>query len=356
MNKTDVGLHRLSNQNISHTSITNPHDVVHTLGAVQAQDYLGSLWAVGLRTQDHTEKDIEKAIEAKEIIRTWPMRGTLHFVSPEDIRWMLKLLTPRVISRSKSRYRDLELDESVFSKSRKVLSKAMSGGKKIKRNDILSLLEENNIKTSEYRGLHIVGHLAQEGLICFGPRDGKQHTFVLLEEWVPKVKEIDEDEALAHLTLRYFSSHGPATIADFSWWSGLTHGEVKKGIDLVQSKLHTEKIDEYVYWMSPDSKVQDVVPSTYLLPAFDEYTVSYKNRDDVLDPQFKLKVNAGGGIFNPIIVIDGKVVGTWKRTFKKNSVVITLSPFAPFSNQELKRIEKASQDFGTFLHMPVVFS
>lgn len=356
MKKTDIRQYRLKNQNIQNSKLHTSHDVVYSLGAMQAQDYLGSLWAIGLRTPNHTEKDIEKAIEEKKIIRSWPMRGTLHFVSSQDIRWMLKLLTPRVIYRSKSRYKQLELDESVFSKSKDILINALVGGKKIRRNDVLSLLEKNNIKTSNSRGLHIVGHLAQQGVICFGPRDGKKQTFVLLEEWAPKAKELGEEEALAQLTLRYFSSHGPATIADFSWWSGLTQAEVKKGVELVKLKLHSEKIDENVYWMAPTSIPNINASSVYLLPAFDEYTVSYKNRDDVLDPVYRLRVNAGGGIFNPVIIIDGQVVGTWKRRLKKNSVDIVLFPFDVLSTTDIKRIEKKADEYGRFLNLSVTVS
>ena len=223
---------RLVNQQIAAQQFKTPGEIVKWLGAVQAQDYLGALWAVGCRLRNAKEKDIEKAIADKNIVRTWPMRGTLHFVAPEDAKWMLQLLTPRVIARAAGEYKRSGLDKKVFDKSRKVLIKALQDGKQLERGDMYRVLEEAKVDTSNTRGLHILGLLAQEGIICFGPRKGKQQSFVLLDEWIPDSKLLKGDEALAELTKRYFTGHGPASIQDFVWWSGLTVIEAKKGLEL----------------------------------------------------------------------------------------------------------------------------
>src|SRR5262249_26765744 len=180
---------RLHNQHLAGSSFSSPDEAVRWFGAVQAQDYPGSLWAIGMRVQNATESAVEQSIAERKIIRTWPMRSTLHFVPPEDVRWMLKLLTPRVIVRSQARYRQLELDDGVFTQCRKLFEKALQGGKQLSRDAMYKVLLAEGISTSESRGLHILGRLAQDGVICFGSRQGKQQTFVLLHEWVPEAKE-----------------------------------------------------------------------------------------------------------------------------------------------------------------------
>lgn len=207
----NIPFQRLSNQYLAKNRFADPGDVVAWFGAVQAQDYLGSLWGIGLRTIDACEGAVEKAIANRKIVRTWPMRGTLHFVPAADVRWMLKLLTPRVIARSAGRYRQLELDKRTFANSKKVFVRALEGGKQLTRTEMYKALEAAKISVAGQRGIHILGHLAQEGLICFGNRRAKQQTFVLLDEWVPENQSLNREEALAKLARCYFRSHGPAT-------------------------------------------------------------------------------------------------------------------------------------------------
>jgi hypothetical protein len=206
-----IAQYRLLNQRIADSQWQQPHQAVSWLGAVQAQDYLGSLSAVGARTQGATEKTIEQAIADRAIVRTWPMRGTLHFVAASDVRWMLALLTPRILARSKRRFQELELDDAVLARSEELLEKALQGGKQLQRDEIYRLLEQANISTASQRGYHILWRAAQQGHICLGPRSGKQQTFALLEEWVPTARPLAREEALVELTSRYFTSHGPAT-------------------------------------------------------------------------------------------------------------------------------------------------
>src|SRR4051812_37664410 len=221
----DLIKYRLYNQQISQHVFDTPGDLAKWFGAMQAQDYLNSLWAIGLRLKNATESDIEKAITDKTIVRTWPMRRTLHFVSVQDVRWLLKLLTPRIIARSATLYSQLELDEKLFSKCKKLFVDALQEGKQLTRNELYDILEKAKISTNAQRGLHILCHLAQKGLICFAARTGKQPTFALLDEWTPATKILTHNEELAELTERYFTSHGPATIQDFAWWSSLTVAE-----------------------------------------------------------------------------------------------------------------------------------
>ena len=335
-----------------------PGQVVAWLGAVQAQDYLGSLWAVGLRMQQAVEADIEQALANKIIIRTWPMRGTLHFVAAADVRWMLELLTPRVVAGSVRRlHQQVGLDEATFARSKELFAAALQGGKQLPRNEMYELLEAARISPAGGRGLHILSRLAQDGLICFGAREGKQQTFALLAEWAPTAKSLGRDEALAELARRYFTGHGPATLQDYTWWSGLTVADARAGLEMVKSQLMPEVIGGQTYWLDPSlPAAKGAAPAAYLLPAYDEYTVAYKDRSAVLDPSYAKQPDSGAGIFSPTIVVDGQVVGTWKRTLKKDSVVITPSFFTRPKRAESQAFAAGANRYGEFLGASVILS
>jgi Winged helix DNA-binding domain len=346
---------RLHNQRLIGSPFNSPDDVVRWFGAVQAQDYLGALWGVGMRVRDATEAVVEQAIAERKIIRTWPMRSTLHFVPPEDVRWMLKLLTPRVVARSETRYRQLELDDAVFTRSRKLLEKALQGGMQLSRDAMYKVLHAEGISTSESRGLHILGRLAQDGVICFGPREGKQQTFVLLEEWVPAPKEMDRESGLAAFAKRYFTAHGPATLRDFVWWSGLTVTDARAGLELVKASLAEERINGQSYWLPSSTTSPKHTRSTAnLLPSYDEYTVGYKDRSALIDEGHVKLLDPVRSIFNPTIAINGRIVGTWKRVFEKKSVVISPVLFTGLKAAEQRALRLAAERYGQFIGLPVV--
>jgi len=351
MLSTTIAHQRLVQQRLSHNPLANPGEIVGWLGAVQAQDYLGSLWAIGLRTEHATMADIEQAVADRTIVRTWPMRGTLHFVAPEDVRWMLELLTPRIIARNAVQYRRVGLDDTIFSRSCDTLVKALQGGKQLSRNAIYKVLAAAGISTDGLRGLFILAWLAQKGVICFGARQGKQQTFALLEEWVPAAKTMERDQALAELARRYFTSHGPATLQDFIWWTGLTAGDARAGLEMVKSQFNQEAINGQAYYRSPSALPSSVAPSTaYLLPPFDEYAVAYTDRSAVLDPVHTQQAGYGIG---PTMVLGGQIVGTWKRTIKKDAIVIEATPFISLSNAGIRLFTDAAERYGEFMGLPV---
>jgi DNA glycosylase AlkZ-like len=355
MTSSDIARLRLHNQHIARAMFEKPSDVVAWLGAVQAQDYLGALWAVGLRMRNAVEADIEQALANRTIIRTWPMRGTLHFVAAADARWMLELLTPRVVANNAQwLLRDFDLDESAFARSKDLFARALQGGKRLTRNAMYDVLDAGGVSASQ-RGRHILTRLAQDGFICFGAREGKQQTFALLEEWAPAARRMARDESLAEIAKRYFTGHGPATMQDFAWWSGLTTADATAGLEMAKRDLEQENINGQTYWLvSSILATKDSSPTAYLLPAFDEYTVAYKDRSAVLDPTFGKQANSGNGIIYPAIVVDGQVVGTWKRTLKKDSLAISPSPFAKFMRAETRALAKAANRYGKFLGASVV--
>ena len=351
MTTETIAHQRLHNQQIAQPAFMHPRDVVAWLGAVQAQDYLGALWAVGLRTPGATERAIEQALVERTIVRTWPMRGTIHFVAAADARWMLELLAPRVVQRARNRRAQLGLDETIIAASAEIVAGALQGGQQLPRNTLYQRLEQANIATTASRGLHILGRLAHDRLICFGPRADKQPTFVLLDEWLPNTKSLPHDEALATLTLRYFTGHGPATVQDFMWWSGLTAAEAKAGLAAVMEQLERAAINGRDYYFTQQQPTtDDMPPNAFLLPPFDEFLVGYRDRSAVLDPHYNGRVVPGGnGIFNPIIVIGGRVVGTWKRAFKQERVILTFTPFLDFSEAEAGTIAAAAQRYADFV-------
>lgn len=343
---------RLYSQLLLNNQVKSPEDVVGHMCAMQAQDYLGSLWAVAVRTQSSSEKDIEQAIADGKIVRSWPMRGTLHYVLPEDLKWMLKLMTPRILSGQTKRFlREFEIDEAVLSKCRNILINKLEGGKRLARNEVYRVLEEGGIAATGQRGLHIIWYMAQEGLLCFGPREGKQPSFVLLDEWIPKSRELTTEEALSEIFYRYVAGRGPVTLADFMWWTGLTATSVKTALELVKPKLTSFKLGDKEYWIKADSEpVKTPANLYYLLPSFDEYLIAYADRSLMLGA-YTLKdvVPFSNGMFFPIIVENGLILGTWKRTIQKKGVKIECSPFKPFTKKQEKEVLRANKLYEKFL-------
>lgn len=348
MNSKEIAHLRLVIQGIHGARFNSVPEVVETLGAVQAQDYLGSLWGIGLRMKAATESTIEKAIADKKIVRSWPMRGTLHFTTATDLRWMLLYLAPRVLKRAAGIYRQAGLDAAVFKKSTRIIVKSLEGGNQLTRDELYTILEKNKIDTKNVRGLHILGYVAQQGLICFGTRSGKQHRFALVDEWLPPADILlTGDEALAALTMKYFIGHGPATLNDFAWWAGLTQTEAKRGLSIVEGEMEKISADGKTFWMRKDAPEAKPAKTVYLLPAYDEYTVAYKDRSILLDA--KHAAQAKNGIFTSVIVADGKIAGTWKRTLNKDHVLIEKEIF----KSGVPSLSKILKQYSRFLEQPV---
>jgi hypothetical protein len=349
-NRRVTGL-RLLRQGIAKPPFDAPEQVVSWLCAMQAQDYRGALWAVGLRMRSATEAVVEQAIADRHLVRTWPMRGTLHLVCAADVRWMQQLLAPRVLAGSAARIaREHGLDGAAFKQCRKVVERALRDGLPISRRALYQALDDAGIGTAQQRGIQITGQLAQEGLICGGPREGRQPTFVLLDAWLPPTPPKSRDEALAELAVRYVHGHGPATAQDLAWWSGLTVKDAQAALASVQAYLQQETIDGRVFWLSADATVGGKIrKSVHLLPPFDEYLVGYRDRSAAVDAAFNRQVVAINGLVGASIVINGRIAGTWKRTLDKDGVAITLAPFRSLDPAEHAAIAAAARRYGRFL-------
>jgi Winged helix DNA-binding domain len=344
--RLDILRSRMRSQRLA-VPLAGPADVVRWFGAVQAQDYRGALWGVGLRTRRATAADVERAIADRAIVRTWPMRGTLHFVAPEDVRWMLRHLAPRVVRRTAGRHRELDLDAASFARSGRLLERELAGGRALTRPEIYQLLARAGISPAGQRGIHILGRLAMEGLLCFGPQRGAQPTFVLLEEWVPAAPVLEREPALAELARRYFVSHGPATAADFAWWSGSPLGEARAAIELARPHL-VERAGALSGAARPG---RGAAPAAQLLPAFDEYTVAYRDRSAFLDPAHA--TSTAGGIGSPVVLIGGRVAGTWGRRTAKTSIALTVELLGPAGSAARRALIAAAERYGRFAGMPV---
>lgn len=340
-----VGIRRLYHQRITHSAFKDASEVVTWLGAMQGQDYAGTKWSFGLRLSSTTDVDIEQAIADGVILRTWGLRGTLHYVAPADIHWLVGLIAPRQIAGNALRYKQLELDEPTLARSTALIAEALQGGKHLTRTELFTILQANRISTAGQRGIYMLQRAGLERLIYQGPMRRNVTTFLALDEG----KTLPKDEALAALARRYFTSRGPVTLADFTHWSGLLISEARAGLESIKPQLVEERIDGQSYFLSPETPKQPE-RSLYLLPGFDEYVLGYKDRSAVLDAQFANAICPGGnGVFMSTIVSEGRIIGTWKRTIKKKIVEIALNPFRPLYVDEMGMLDEAAARFGAFL-------
>jgi hypothetical protein len=352
----DISRYRLHNQFLSQTNLTEPSQVVECLGAVQSQDYAGAKWALAQRLKDSpTDAAIEKAFNEGKILRTHVLRPTWHFVAPADIRWMLDLTVPRIKTAMAHMDRQLGLDKSILKKSNTTIKKALQGDQHLTRSELAPILKKAGVSVDGYRIGQLMGHAELDQVICSGVRKGKQFTYALLEERAPQAKSLEREEALAELAQRYFRSHGPATLQDFVWWSGLTINDARKGIEFIKSQLVCETIDGQSYWLVNAASTRNPFTGAHLLANYDEYMVGYTDRTSIFNVAHKDQLDSRGNIlFQYAIILDGLVAGTWKRTIKKKEVVIELSPFMTLTNAQHQAMIAAAQEYGKFLELPVV--
>jgi hypothetical protein len=358
MRKPDEVRHiRLHNQGLSSGSFTKPEDTVSWLGAVQAQDYPGAKWGLALRMSGATDAAIERAFAAGRMLRTHVMRPTWHFVTPADIRWLLALTAPRVRAALSHYDRRLAIDATIIRRSNKTIAAALDGGAEATRQELKLALRRAAIAADSVQRLaHLVIHAELEGVICSGSLRGKQFTYALLDERVPRQRVLPRDEALAELTQRYFRSRGPAQVHDFAWWSGLTTADARAGLEMVQRHLASETIEGKTYWFSSTRRTAARPPRTaYLLPPYDEYLIAYKDRSAALDSALWTRI-VRHDPFSSAIVIDGQVVGGWKQVRRKGKVTIALDVPVSLSSRDRSLVANAASRFGAFFGMDVALT
>lgn len=344
---------RLSQQKVLNTAFSNPQEAVGYMGAIQAQDFEMSKWAIGLRLSQSINSTIMDALDNGSLVRTHVLRPTWHIVSGQDVRWMLALTGKNIKSLSASYARDLGIDQTLYNRANDLIIKALEGEKNLTRKEIMSEIEKGGVKTDSSRAVLFMMNAETDAIVCNGVMKGKEQTYALLDEKVPKGLVLSREEALANLLKIYFSSHAPATIQDFQWWSGLSMTDARAGIQSIKNELDEAQIDGKTYYFSRNIESPPIEDSVILLPAFDEYCVSYKDRSAIFDPKWHKQAITSNGIFKPIIVINGKVEGIWKRSIKKNIVLIETTFFDPQIKVNLDKLNHSAQQFGNFVGLPV---
>jgi hypothetical protein len=346
---TEISNIRLVSQHVAAKKFTSVKDVVGYMGAMQAQDYAMAKWAVGSRLANATDKAVEDAINKGEIIRTHLMRPTWHIVSADDIYWLLDLTGIHVKSLLKTRHTELELAGSELPSIYSLLEKTLSG-KCLTKDELTAEFVKAKISVDDNRLYHTLLRAELDGIVCSGVVKNKKQTYALLEERVPRPAPISRDEALGRLAQKYFTAHGPATLQDFVWWSGLPVRDARKAIDIIKSDFVSETIGSDVYWFL-ESNTKSVQPSdrVFLLSAFDEFLISYRDRKASISADIQPKAISSNGIFRPIIVVNGQVVGLWKRTIKKDTVCVEFQFLKTVESQFMDLIEQEVVRFGAFL-------
>ena len=354
MQPPDIRHIRLTQQHLSAPTLTSPIDVVKSLVAVQAQDYSGAKWGIGQRMLNATDDVIEQAINAGLILRLHVMRPTWHFVVADDIRWLVMLTAPRVNAVSSYYYRKAELDEATFRRTNRILIKTLQGGKQFTRDELRAAVKRAGVEPGDsMRFGHIMHRSELDGIVCSGARKGNQFTYALLDERVPKSRILETDEALAELTLRYFTSRGPATLQDFVWWSGVTAGLARRSIDILGDQLRSEEVDGKTYWLTPSSEVHSQLHQrkANLLPAFDEYFIAYKDRSAAMPGGVDQKGLATRVAFHAPLIVDGQVVGSWKRVLGMAVVTTRVTPFLSLAKADKTLVVRECETYANFLQL-----
>nr|PZN81264.1 MAG: winged helix DNA-binding domain-containing protein [Pseudomonadota bacterium] len=350
----DIVPARLSNHRLLGRTLSRPEQVVEWLGAVQAQDFAAAKWAVALRMKSARDTDIERAFDAGRILRTHVLRPTWHFVLPDDIRWMLELTAPRI--RPILAYGDRRngIDRALISRAERIVERALEGGKHLTREELAAELAKHGIEARGQKLAHIVAHAELDALICSGPLRGRQFTYALLEERVPKVRRLTRDESLATLALRYFRSHGPATLHDFAKWSGLSLKEAREAVALDGSVREAQR-DSGMY-RHVRSTSSGAVPSPHarLLSIYDEYVIAYRDWDVLCGERgLKQRLFAQGNAIPNVLLIDGRIAGTWRRSLTEKEARLTITPLRKLTPEEKTAVDQEVERYSEFLGRPV---
>lgn len=348
----EIAARRLKSQALVGSIFKTAAEAVGHFGAMQAQEYLCALWAVGMRVPGSTEADIRQAVERREIIRGWPMRGTIHFTAAADTRWILELTAPRQLEIYGRRLKELGLDEATLAQSNHTMAHALEMDGRLSRPQLFKALEAAGVSTTGQRGAYMLYRAVLDRVICQVGVERAKADYMLCDTALPDAKSKPRDEALAELTRRYFQSHGPATAHDFAWWAGLTVADAKEGIGGAGKALTRETIQGGEYWSVADAAdaVSGVGPVVRLLPMYDEYLVAYRDRSASVSPAQMGSYGSGNNpVFSWVILIDGQARGTWKRTVKKDTVEVELMPDGPLSDTERDALDAEAQRYADFV-------
>jgi hypothetical protein len=357
MNLSTIALHRLHSQHLTGNRFRKVSEVVDWMGALQAQDLPMSKWALGIRLPGYTERMIDQALDEGEILRTHALRPTWHIVPSKDIRWILALTAPHIRTSMRARDSQLGITPQVIRRCLSVLEKNLAGGKHLERKELTRIFQEEGFAMGDNRMAHYLMHAELEGLICSGHMHKAGQTYGLLSGRVPQVALPDREKALEMLARKYFASHGPATLADFVWWSGLPVRDARKGLEMAGPRLQHDKLEQETYWFGqPYEPIEAKPDKVHLIPAYDEFFISYRNREACLSGPHTGKVISVNGFFRPLILINGIVTGLWKRTLDGNKLRVEAEYFRPQKRNIKQKVEEAALALARFQDLEVTVS
>ena len=347
---------RLINQRIDGPGHRRAEDVVAWSGAVQAQEYEPAKWGVGLRMRsDAIDADVQRAFDDGRILRTHVLRPTWHFVTPADIRWMLALTGSRVQQRLATYWRQMSLDRPTLTRGTAVIERALGDRGCLTRGELAEALHRAKLPLVTHRLAHLALYAETEAVICSGPRRGKQSTYALVASRVPRAPQLDRDEALGELVTRYLQSHGPATVRDFVWWSGLTTPDARRGIEI--AKAARLERDSLTCWTVGGARSATRRQLAHLLPIYDEYLGSYRDRGAI--PNNALKITSAYGRpvnFQHAVIVDGRVVGTWRVTRTARAIAMRATMLRRLTSRERRAVTDAAKRYERFQGVPVALT
>ncbi|WP_369132172.1 winged helix DNA-binding domain-containing protein [Modestobacter sp. I12A-02662] len=335
---SELGLLRMAAQGLVGPRELDPAGVVRRLTAVQAQDLPGALTSVALRTADGTRAGVVAALDAGTVVRSWPMRGTLHLTAAEDLPWMLELLGPRALAGAAARRAGLGITDAEVERARKLVVAGLAGGGRLRRPRVLALLADGGVPTTGQRGYHLLWYLSQTGTLCLGPTDGGDQLFVLLDEWVPRPRRLEREAALGELALRFFTGHGPATVTDLARWAGVPVRDARAGLAQVRDRLERLDAGGTEHWLDPATPgrlaaAREEADGVLLLPGFDELVLGYADRTCTVPAEFADRIVPGGnGVFRATVVCGGRAVATW-RAGRSTGRPLELEPFTELTEE-----------------------
>jgi hypothetical protein len=344
---------------------SNVAQIVRAVCGIQAQEMEAAELSIRARSIGLTRTDVERArVQERSIVRTWGPRGTFHLLATEDLPWLLSLFGPVFIAANQRRRAELGLDEDTCQFGIRLICDALASKGPLTRAELVEYLEKHDLHIEGQARPHLLQRAALEGLICLGPDRGKEPTYVLLNDWVDRWSQISipsHAEAMAQLTLRYLNAYGPATPEDMAAWAGLPLKWIRPAWNAIANQLQEIQVDARSIWQLKTQHMdQTALPGlgVHLLPRYDTYLLGYHKRDLIIPPQYARRVNAGGGIVHPTILLNGRVIATWHTTKKnKSRLNIAIKPFEPpLPPVTLPGLEAEINDMARFLSIDAVIS
>ena len=354
--KLEIGRRRLASSGLVDGPFKRPADVVRWHGAMQAQDYGPTKWSIALRAPGATDAGLDRALRAGSIVRTHVLRPTWHLVARADARWLLELTGPLVQKQNEPRYRDLGLDARTRRRAEGVISDALSGGNRLTRSEIGSVLDAKRIDRSGQRLPYILMHCELTAAICSGGLSGKQQTYALFDERVPESPRKDRDEAIVELARRYLAGHGPATARDLRWWSSLPMADVKGALQSLGNEVESETMDGLTFWsLAADGPPSRPRRRAYLLHIYDEVIVGYTESRFHGDPRGPAarRAQRERAVPTGVVFLDGAIAGRWRRAVQRDVVTVEIVTYGDLKTSEVRAVETAVGELGRFLDRPV---